>query len=122
MDGDASLESTARERATLHHRPLVILVLCGHVLASCATRLPVVTTPTYPSYAFPTVPPELLGTPEADEHERAWLFLQAGEFRPIGTWHLAAVVAALVAWKTRSVGWTLVLGMGAVWILEAVAP
>jgi tetratricopeptide (TPR) repeat protein len=79
MDGDAALESTARERATFRHGPLVILVLCGHVLASCATRLPVVTTATYPSYAFPTVPPELLGTPEAAEHERAWLFLQAGD-------------------------------------------
>lgn len=50
------------------------------------------------------------------------LFLQAGEMRPPGTWHLAALVAALVAWKTRSVGWTLVLGMGSVWILEAIAP
>ncbi len=59
--------------------PLVIVVLCGQVLAGCATRLPVVTTPTYPSYPFPTVPPELLGTPAAAEHERAWLFLQAGD-------------------------------------------
>ena len=79
MVGDASLESTARERATFCHVPLVILVLCGHVLAGCATRLPVVTTPTYPGYPFPTVPPDLLGTPEAAEHERAWLFLQSGD-------------------------------------------
>lgn len=79
MDGYASLESTARERATCHHGPLFILVLCGYVLAGCATRLPVVKTPIYPSYAFPTVPPELLGTPEAAEHERAWLYLQAGD-------------------------------------------
>ena len=60
-------------------RCLVIVVLCGHVLAGCATRLPVVTTPTYPSYPFPTVPEDLAGTRAADEHERAWLFLQAGD-------------------------------------------
>ena len=62
-----------------HRRCLVIVVLCGHVLASCATRAPVVTTPTYPSYPFPTVPQELVGTPAAVAHERAWLFLQAGD-------------------------------------------
>ena len=60
-------------------RALVVVVLCGHVLASCATRLPVVTTPTYPSYPFPTVPQDLLGTPAAAEHDRAWLSLQAGD-------------------------------------------
>jgi tetratricopeptide (TPR) repeat protein len=49
------------------------------VAASCATRLPVVTTPAYPSYPFPTVPQELVGTSAAVEHERAWLFLQAGD-------------------------------------------
>ena len=56
-----------------------IVLLCGCVLASCATRLPVVTTPAYPTYPFPTVPEELLGTRAATEHERAWLFLQAGD-------------------------------------------
>ena len=60
-------------------RALVVVVLCGHVLASCATRVPVVTTPTYPSYPFPTVPQDLLGTPAAAEHDRAWLSLQAGD-------------------------------------------
>ena len=60
-------------------RALVVVVLCGHVLASCATRVPVVTTPTYPSYPFPTVPQDLLGTPAAAEHARAWLSLQAGD-------------------------------------------
>ena len=58
---------------------LIIAVLCGLGLASCAVRLPVVTTPAYPSYPFPTVPQELAGTSAAAEHERAWLFLQAGD-------------------------------------------
>ena len=60
-------------------RALVVVVLCGHVLASCATRLPVVTTPTYPSYPFPTVPQELVGSRAAAPHDRAWLSLQAGD-------------------------------------------
>ena len=55
------------------------MVLCGHVLASCATRLPVVTAPIYPGYPFPAVPQELAGTPAAAEHERAWAHLQAGD-------------------------------------------
>ena len=95
MDGGPSLESTARECtpivgfALFPHRPppcvtlprryLVSVVLCGQVLAGCATRLPVVTTPTYPSYPFPTVPQELVGSPAAAAHERAWRFLQAGD-------------------------------------------
>ena len=66
------------QRSALAAR-LVIVVLCGQVLASCATRVPVITTPTYPSYPFPTVPQELAGTRAAAEHERAWLFLQAGD-------------------------------------------
>ena len=58
---------------------LLVAVLCGSYLAGCAARLPVVTTPSYPSYPFPVVPEELAGTRAALEHERAWLFLQAGD-------------------------------------------
>ena len=58
---------------------LAVVVLCGHVLASCATRVPVVTAPSYPSYPFPTVPQDLAGTRAAAQHERAWQFLQAGD-------------------------------------------
>lgn len=47
------------------------------------------------------------------------LFLEGGELRSFDTWYIAAGVAALVAWRTRSVGWTLVVGMGCVWILVA---
>ena len=47
------------------------------------------------------------------------LFLEDGDFRPLGTWYLAAAVAALVAWRTRSFGWTLIAGMGSVWLLQA---
>ena len=47
------------------------------------------------------------------------LFLDHGEFRPFGTWYVAGAVAATVAWRTRSFGWTLLAGMLSVWLLEA---
>ncbi|MGD8486899.1 MAG: AzlD domain-containing protein [Chloroflexota bacterium] len=47
------------------------------------------------------------------------LFLDHGEWRPFGTWYVAGAVAAFVSWRTRSFGWTLVAGMGSVWLLEA---
>ena len=33
----------------------------------------------------------------------------------------AGLVAALVAWKTKSILWTILSGMGTLWILQAVA-
>ena len=48
------------------------------------------------------------------------LFLDGGEIRPFDSWYIAAAAAALVAWRTRSFGWTLVVGMGCVWILGAI--
>jgi branched-subunit amino acid transport protein len=47
------------------------------------------------------------------------LFLDGGEVRGFDTWYLAAAMAALVAWRTRSFGWTLLAGMGSVWLLGA---
>ena len=48
------------------------------------------------------------------------LFLDHGAWRPFGSWYLAAAIAALVAWRTRSFAWTLLVGMVAVWLPEAV--
>lgn len=48
------------------------------------------------------------------------LILDGGGFQTAVSWYVAAVVAAGVAWKTRSIPWTLAAGMTAVWILEAV--
>lgn len=40
----------------------------------------------------------------------------------LGNEHLiAGATAALVAWKTRSVPWTLALGMVALWVLKALS-
>lgn len=47
------------------------------------------------------------------------LFLDAGQIRPLGAWYVAGAIAALVAWRTGSFGWTLLAGMASVWLLEA---
>ena len=59
-------------------RGIVLAALVG--LAGCASRVPVVTTPVYPEYLFPTVPSEFTGSPPARRHEEAWTFFQAGDF------------------------------------------
>lgn len=46
------------------------------------------------------------------------LFLDAGAVRTFSSWHIAAAAAGLVAWKTRSIALTLIVGMAAVWIAE----
>ena len=95
-------------------RRLVILVLCGYVLASCATRLPVVTTPTYPSYPFPTVPRELVGTMAAAEHAQAWQFLQSGDLD-------AAELAFATALQSNPEFHPSAAGLGFVWLARGQA-
>ena len=46
------------------------------------------------------------------------LFVEAAEWRPLGSWHVAAAVALLVGWRRRSVTQTLLAGVGALWLLE----
>ncbi len=41
------------------------------------------------------------------------LFLDGGQWRDFGAWHIAALVAVGVALWKRSMGWTLVAGAGA---------
>jgi branched-subunit amino acid transport protein len=84
--------------------------------ASLVTVLANVTIPTRVGQALGLVAPAVLAGLVAQT-----LFLDGGDMRPLGTWYLAAAVAALVAWRTRSFGWTLVVGMACVWLLEALA-
>jgi tetratricopeptide (TPR) repeat protein len=61
---------------------LVAMLLAG--VAACApktVRVPVVTTPQYPEYIEPTIPADLAASRVSAQHERAWLFLQAGDLR-----------------------------------------
>ena len=47
------------------------------------------------------------------------LLLEGDSWRPLGAWHGAALVAALVAVRFRSAAWTLLAGMVAVWVFSA---
>lgn len=44
------------------------------------------------------------------------LFADGDTIRTSGSWYVAALVATLVAWKTRSITLTLIAGMAAVWV------
>ncbi len=97
---------------------IVILVAAGTLAmrASMVTLLGEVTIPLRVEQALSLVAPAVLAGLVAQT-----LFLDHGEFRPFGTWYLAAAVAALVAWRTRSFGWTLAAGMLSVWLFEALS-
>jgi branched-subunit amino acid transport protein len=47
------------------------------------------------------------------------LLLDGDGLRPLGAWHGAGIIAALVAIRFRSAAWTLLAGMVAVWIFSA---
>jgi branched-subunit amino acid transport protein len=95
---------------------LVVLVAAGTLAmrASMVTLLADVTIPARVEQALSLVAPAVLAGLVAQT-----LFLDHGDLRPFGTWYMAAAVAALVAWRTRSFGWTLLAGMVSVWVLEA---
>jgi tetratricopeptide (TPR) repeat protein len=67
-------------------RRLRAFLVCGLLAAAagCAPKLaplPTVTTPAFPEYVQPTVPPQLASSRALDSHERAWTFLQAGDLK-----------------------------------------
>lgn len=97
---------------------IVAVVAAGTLLmrASLVTLLAGASIPVRVEQALALVAPAVLAGLVAQT-----LFLHAGDIRPVGTWHIAAGMAALVAWRTRSAGWTLLVGMLGVWVLEAMA-
>ena len=62
---------------------LVVLAIALAASACGPKRVaePVVTAPHFPDYVKPTVPAALAGSRAITNQERAWLFLQAGDFR-----------------------------------------
>ena len=84
--------------------------------ASMVTLLAEVTIPPRLQQALSLVAPAVLAGLVAQT-----LFLEAGELRPFGSWYIAGAIAVVVAWRTRSFGWTLLAGMASVWFLEAMA-
>jgi branched-subunit amino acid transport protein len=98
---------------------LVVLAVAAGTLAmraSMVTLLADVAIPLRLEQALSLVTPAVLAGLVAQT-----LFLDAGEVRPFGTWYVAGAIAAVVAWRTRSFGWTLLAGMAGVWLLGAIA-
>ncbi len=66
-------------------RGVALSIVCLSLLAAgCAAKLvplPTVSTPRFPDFVAPLVPPEFAGTPAAGTHARGWTFLQAGDLR-----------------------------------------
>jgi tetratricopeptide (TPR) repeat protein len=60
---------------------LVLILLTAAACAPKAIVVPVVTAPKFPEFARPEVPAALAGSDAALMHDRAWRFLQAGDFR-----------------------------------------
>ena len=98
-----SVASTFRRGKIFSMRTAAGLAIIG-VLAfatACAEKtkaiaLPTFTTPHYPDFVRPVVPPDLATLPAATNQERAWQFLQAGDLHNADR----EVAAAL----TRAVG------------------
>ena len=55
------------------------LIAAALVAGGCAARVPIVTTPAFPDFMFPAVPPGFASVELDGEQRDAWTFLQAGE-------------------------------------------
>ena len=76
----AARRAVARERAAIVGLRLGTAALTAVlVVAGCAARVPVVTTPAFPDFVFPAVSPAVVTSEGDGEHRDAWAFLQAGE-------------------------------------------
>jgi tetratricopeptide (TPR) repeat protein len=65
-------------------RALIVVVGLIAVLQGCAARsvpVPVVTTPRYPEFVAPAIPPALAASPAVVHQDLAWRFLQSGDLR-----------------------------------------
>jgi tetratricopeptide (TPR) repeat protein len=64
---------------------LVIVLLLAAVAGACTRKtvvaVPIVTTPKYPDFIRPAVPPSLASTAAAIGQERGWAFLQTGDLK-----------------------------------------
>ena len=96
----------------------LVLVLAGAtymIRASLVVLLADVTIPDQVQQALRLVAPAVLAGLVAQT-----LVVDGAEGAAIAPWYVALVIAAIIAWRTRSVAWTLIVGMGAVWALEAI--
>ena len=65
-------------------RRVVAVGVLLFTVAGCVSRVPMVTTPAFPDFIFPTVPREFIGTAEEGRHQDAWAYLQFGDLEEAG--------------------------------------
>lgn len=82
------------------------LFVAALLAGGCAARVPVVTTPAFPDFVFPAVPPAYAAGATGGEQRDAWSFLQAGELDQAER-RFAALVARDAAFfpATAGLGW-----------------
>lgn len=95
--------------------PLLAVVIAGVgtylMRVSLIALLGRVTIPPLGERALKLVAPTVLATIAAQG-----VFTVDGALRPLDIRHGAALVAFLIAWWTKSIAWTLVGGMAALWL------
>lgn len=69
-------------------------LIAALLAAGCSVSPPVVTTPAFPDYLYPTVPAELRGSPAARDLDEAWAYFQAGDLVTAERGYLALIEAA----------------------------
>jgi tetratricopeptide (TPR) repeat protein len=69
-------------RSLLLPLPVVVIgALCASACAPVIVPPPVVTTPKFPEFVTPAVPPEFAGTAAVINERRGWAFLQSGDMK-----------------------------------------
>src|SRR5580692_2116727 len=72
-------------------------VVFGFVAAACAPKVvpaPVVTTPKFPDFIRPLVPPSFANSPVAETEQLGWAYLQSGDLKTAEHEFAAALKAA----------------------------
>ncbi|MEX1279728.1 MAG: AzlD domain-containing protein [Acidimicrobiia bacterium] len=101
--------------------PLAVVVIAGvgtYLLrVSLIALLGRVSIPPLGERALRLVAPTVLATIAAQG-----VLTLDGQLRPFDVRHVAAAVAFAVAWWTKSIAWTLAVGMGSLWMLAWLVP
>lgn len=62
-------------------KAVIAALMCASACAPAMVPAPIVTTPKFPEFVAPTVPPDFLTSAAAINENRGWAFLQSGDLR-----------------------------------------
>ena len=81
-------------------------LIAALLAAGCSVRPPIVSSPAYPEYLYPTVPEELRGSSSARRLDDAWAFFQAGDLADAERRYVALVESSPGFYPaTTGLGW-----------------